>query len=139
MKGITVSVDEETHRFARMRAAELGTSVSALVRSYLKSLVNDTRGDPTSGLPDGETERERWNRNLREVIAKIHKAHPNFRMADNLPREELYDRARAREEAEAACIAEDEGIFRTAGDRSPDPSVATPVDSVCNMATEKEA
>ena len=36
-------------------------------------------------------------------------------------------------------FAEDEGIFRTAGDRSPDPSVATPVDSVCNMATEKEA
>ena len=32
MKNITVSVDEETHRLARIRAAELGISVSALVR-----------------------------------------------------------------------------------------------------------
>ena len=39
MKNIIVSVDEETHRLARIRAAELGTSVSALVRGYLKTLV----------------------------------------------------------------------------------------------------
>lgn len=39
MKNITVSVDEETHRLARIRAAELGTSVSALVQGYLKTLV----------------------------------------------------------------------------------------------------
>ena len=36
MKNITVSVDEETHRMARIRAAELDTSVSALVRDYLR-------------------------------------------------------------------------------------------------------
>ena len=41
MKNITVSVDEETHRRARIRAAELGTSVSALVRDYLRSLITD--------------------------------------------------------------------------------------------------
>ena len=35
MKNITVSIDEHTHRQARVRAAELGTSVSALVRTYL--------------------------------------------------------------------------------------------------------
>ena len=40
MKNITVSVDEETHRLARIRAAELGTSVSALVRGFLKTLVH---------------------------------------------------------------------------------------------------
>ena len=39
MKNITVSVDEETHRLARIRAAELDTSVSALVRDYLKALA----------------------------------------------------------------------------------------------------
>ena len=39
MKNITVSVDEQTHRNARIRAAELGTSVSALVRGYLRELV----------------------------------------------------------------------------------------------------
>ena len=34
MKNITVSVDEKTHRLVRIRAAELETSVSALVRDY---------------------------------------------------------------------------------------------------------
>ena len=46
MKNITVSVDEETHRLARIRAAELDTSVSALVRNYLRSLVSATKGRP---------------------------------------------------------------------------------------------
>ncbi len=35
MKNITVSVGEETHRLARIRAVELGASVSAPVRGYL--------------------------------------------------------------------------------------------------------
>ena len=39
MKNITVSIDEHTHRQARIRAAELGTSVSALIRIYLQSLI----------------------------------------------------------------------------------------------------
>ena len=47
MKNITVSVDEETHRLARIRAAELGTSVSALVRGYLKTLIRK-RADQTA-------------------------------------------------------------------------------------------
>lgn len=47
MKNITVSVDEETHRLTRIRAAELGTSVSALVQSYLKTLVRK-RADQTA-------------------------------------------------------------------------------------------
>jgi hypothetical protein len=39
MKNITIAVDDETHRAARIRAAELGTSVSALVKSYLQELA----------------------------------------------------------------------------------------------------
>ena len=35
MRNITVSVDDVTYRRARIRAAELDTSVSALVREYL--------------------------------------------------------------------------------------------------------
>ena len=112
MKNITVSVDEETHRLARIRAAELDTSVSALVRDYLKSLVGDTGGDPTSGSQDGETEAERRLRGLREVIADIRAASSGFRAADNLLREELYDRAGARAEAQAAAGVEDEDIER---------------------------
>jgi hypothetical protein len=39
MINITVSVDEEVHRQARIHAAQHGTSVSALVRDYLVSLA----------------------------------------------------------------------------------------------------
>jgi plasmid stability protein len=41
MKNITVSIDDETHRAARIRAAELGTSVSALVKGYLAQIAAD--------------------------------------------------------------------------------------------------
>ena len=34
MRNITVSVDEDTYRRSRIRAAELDTSVSALVRDF---------------------------------------------------------------------------------------------------------
>ena len=39
MKNITVTVDDETYRRARIRAAELDTSVSALVKRYLTELA----------------------------------------------------------------------------------------------------
>lgn len=38
MKNITVSVDDETYRRARIIAAERNSSVSRLVREYLSSL-----------------------------------------------------------------------------------------------------
>lgn len=38
MKNVTIALDDETHRKARIRAAELGTSLSALVKNYLASL-----------------------------------------------------------------------------------------------------
>lgn len=41
MKNITVAVDEEVYRRARIAAAERSTSVSALVRDYLCSLTTD--------------------------------------------------------------------------------------------------
>ena len=46
MTNITVSVDEETYRRSRIKAAEIGTSVSALVRAYLSDLVE--HGAPES-------------------------------------------------------------------------------------------
>ena len=39
MKNVTISLDDETHRNARIRAAELGTSLSALVKDYLSTLT----------------------------------------------------------------------------------------------------
>ncbi|WP_093086139.1 hypothetical protein [Sphingobium sp. AP50] len=40
MKNVTIALDDDTHRKARIRAAELGTSLSALVRDYLNGLAN---------------------------------------------------------------------------------------------------
>ncbi len=39
MKNVTIALDDDVHRQARIRAAELGTSLSALVKDYLKGLV----------------------------------------------------------------------------------------------------
>ena len=71
MRNITVSVDEQTHRLARIRAAELDTSVSALVRDFLKNLVADRVVETADEGPDVETEAERRRRMLRAVIEKI--------------------------------------------------------------------
>lgn len=38
MKNVTISLDDETHRRARIRAAELGTSLSAMVKQYLEQV-----------------------------------------------------------------------------------------------------
>ncbi|QUM73957.1 hypothetical protein [Sphingopyxis granuli] len=40
MKNVTIALDDETHRRARIRAAELGTSLSALVKDYLRQLAD---------------------------------------------------------------------------------------------------
>lgn len=39
MKNITVAIDDEAYRAARIRAAELGTSISALVKAYLQGMA----------------------------------------------------------------------------------------------------
>ena len=93
MKNITVSVDEETHRSARIRAAELGTSVSALVRNYLRSLSKDSLSGaavPPSGAATTGTLRRT---ELDEVVADFEARGVGLRMADNLTRDELYDEA----------------------------------------------
>lgn len=79
MKNITVTVDDETYRAARVKAAEMDTSVSALVRRYLTELAA------------GETEFERLEREERELRKLVPAA---FSAADNLSRDELYERRR---------------------------------------------
>ena len=100
MKKITVSVDEETYRLARIRAAELDTSVSALVRDYLRSLASDSR--------DAEKDVERRHELMRQVFQDFEARGVGLRMSENLTREELYDRTRARAEAQTAAKDEDE-------------------------------
>ena len=83
MKNITVSVDEETYRLARIRAAEEGTTVSALVRTYLQGLTE---------TEDPAMLHQRMN-TLREDILNAYIARSGgLRMSDNLSRDALHDR-----------------------------------------------
>jgi hypothetical protein len=76
MRNITVSLDEDTYRRARMIAAERDTSVSALVKRFLVELAS------------GETEFERLKREERELRTRV----TNFSASDSLPRDEIHDR-----------------------------------------------
>ncbi|RVT41735.1 hypothetical protein [Sphingobium algorifonticola] len=51
MKNVTIALDDETHRLARIRAAELGTSLSALVKDYLTGLVRDDPPQEVRAMP----------------------------------------------------------------------------------------
>lgn len=76
MKNITVSIDDDLHRRARIRAAERDTSLSALVRDFLVQFAG------------GETEFERRKRLQGETIASI----KSFRAGDRLARDAAHER-----------------------------------------------
>jgi hypothetical protein len=76
VKNITVTLDDETYRRARIKAAELETSVSALVRHYLVDFAGG----------ESEFERlEKLERTLRDRIV-------SFRAGDRLSRDEVHKR-----------------------------------------------
>lgn len=83
MKNITVSVDDETYRRSRIKAAEAGTTVSALVKSFLVGLAQDR-------APGAEF--ERLERLQQEVLARIRREHPDFSAAERLSRDAVHDR-----------------------------------------------
>ena len=76
MKNITVSVDDETYRRARIKAAEHDTSISALVRKFLVELAGS------------ESDIERLKRQERELRERIR----SFRAGDRLSRNEVHRR-----------------------------------------------
>ena len=78
MKTITVTVDDETYRMARITAAERDTSVSALVKAFLTELVAN------------ESDAERLKREERALRERI----SSFRAADRIPREDVHRRRR---------------------------------------------
>ena len=90
IKRITVSVDEETHRQAQIRAAELGISVSTLVEEYLRLLVSQPVDAARKNGHDLETDDSRRRRLLNEVVEEITATGGGLRMSDNLSREDLY-------------------------------------------------
>lgn len=78
VKNITVSVDDQTYRRARIRAAELDTSLSALVKRYLLDLAGE------------ESEFERLAKLERELRDRI----GAFRANDSLPKGAIHERRR---------------------------------------------
>lgn len=78
MKNITVSIDDQTYRRARIIAAERGTSVSAIVKQFLANLA---RGDDENGR-------------LKQAEALLREGITEFRAADRLSRDELHQRER---------------------------------------------
>jgi hypothetical protein len=76
VKNITVSVDDEVYRNARIRAAELDTSVSAVVRRFL--------GEFAGGESDFERRKKLQDRTLSSIRA--------FRAADRVSRDAAHQR-----------------------------------------------
>ena len=70
--------DDETYRLAEIKAAENGTSVSELVKDHFSDFTG--------------VEAQSWKESFRDILMTIRAEHPGFKAADNLPREELYDR-----------------------------------------------
>lgn len=77
MKNITVTVPDEVYRAARIRAAEQGRSVSALVAEYLHELSSR------------DAEITRLEALQHRVMGEI----TQFRASDRLDRDQVHDRA----------------------------------------------
>jgi hypothetical protein len=77
VKNITVSVPDDTYRMARIRAAELDKSLSALVAEFLNS------------LSAREAEFTRLEATQQRVQSEIRR----FRARERLSRDDIHDRA----------------------------------------------
>ena len=64
MKTISVSVEDETHRLARTRAAETGTTVSAMIREMLLATLKQP-AEPGTVETEPENGPGYWTRSLR--------------------------------------------------------------------------
>jgi plasmid stability protein len=79
MKNVTVSLSDEIYHRARVRAAEAGRSLSALVRDYLETLGST------------ETEFDRFKRMEHELLAELDAKGIGLKASENLTRDEIYD------------------------------------------------
>lgn len=86
MKTISVSVENETHRRARIRAAETGTTVSAMMRNLLIEFLQRPAAEPA------ETELQKRTRLLDEVLEGFRNSGVGVDTDSILSREEIYDR-----------------------------------------------
>ena len=77
MRNITVTVPDDVYRQARIRAAEQGRSVSALVAEFL------------GGLADRDAEFTR----LEDLQRRVQREISVFRAGDRVGRDQVHDRA----------------------------------------------
>jgi Family of unknown function (DUF6364) len=78
MKNLTVSLDDNVYRRARIKAAEMDTSVSALVKKYLIELAGE------------ETDFERRKRLQDKILAQVRRR--SFSASNRLSRDEVHER-----------------------------------------------
>ncbi|MFZ0217387.1 MAG: DUF6364 family protein [Candidatus Dormiibacterota bacterium] len=77
-RNLTISLPENVYRAARVRAAQSGMSLSAMVGDYLRSLA----GAASADFADLEARQRR-------IVTGIER----FRAADRLSRDEVHERA----------------------------------------------
>lgn len=80
MKNVTLSIDDETYRLARIAAAERDTTVSAMVREYLRQVATRKSAEANS------------SESLFEALDKAR----DFSAGKRLTRDEAHDRSRLR-------------------------------------------
>jgi hypothetical protein len=83
MKNITISVDDELYRQARIKAAERSTSLSAMFKAFLLQLTSSE---------SVESDFQRLQREEQELRAELRARGIGLNPAHNLSREELHDR-----------------------------------------------
>ena len=94
MRNITVSVDDATYRRARIRAAELDTSVSALVRDFLGGRSGGLLTEQTAAIR--QASHEDYLKRLDDLFADWDARGVGLRGYHRMTRDEVHDRERAR-------------------------------------------
>lgn len=81
VKNVTLSLDDQTWKSARITAAERGKSLSALVREFLQTL---------------RPARDEHAENVRRMFEAMDRARVRGRASNRLTRDEVHDRRRLR-------------------------------------------
>lgn len=82
MKNVTVSLDDESYRRARVKAAQTGRSLSSMVRECIQSVAEE------------KSDFERLHEMEFELRRKIDARGGGFSAGDRLSRDEIHDRRR---------------------------------------------
>ena len=92
MKNITVSVDEKTYQALEKEAARKGLTIGELVCKFLRQLLVNTEVQNPTTSPVSKEEFDRLLGLQYKVLAEIDARGGGLDPADNLPRDELYER-----------------------------------------------